>query len=167
MAWSYRIHPAIGIARVGNSEEYILAPETMAGLPDPADPSLIGGLPIRPGTEADHVTSKDLRDPNSALKRHGARFRVFQYPNDETEGYPNGKGNEIRISSEVDGRKVKDIVWTVHLANKKANTFVLVEDDDKPQGISSYAPPIFRRSGIGPPWRLTLLLRSLPIGLRY
>ena len=28
-----RIHPAIGIARVGNSEEYVIGPETLAGMP--------------------------------------------------------------------------------------------------------------------------------------
>lgn len=29
----FRIHPAIGMARVGNSEEYYIGPETMAGMP--------------------------------------------------------------------------------------------------------------------------------------
>ncbi len=30
----YKVFPAIGVARVGNSEEYYLAPETTGGLPD-------------------------------------------------------------------------------------------------------------------------------------
>jgi hypothetical protein len=46
----FRIHPAIGIARVGNSDEYVVAPETMAGSPDSGNPNLTGGLPIRAGT---------------------------------------------------------------------------------------------------------------------
>ena len=51
------IYPAIGIARVGNSEnEYFLAPE----VPDPP--------PEQPGF---------YRDPTGALKRQAARFRVY------------------------------------------------------------------------------------------
>jgi hypothetical protein len=138
---AYRIHPTIGIARVGNSEEYILAPETMAGQPVPGDPTVMGGLPIRPGTESDHVTSGDLRDGSAALKRHAARFRIFRYPEMDQESYPNGQGTEIRIGSDVEGKKVKDIIWTVHLGNKKANTFVLVEDGNS-QGITGFVPPL-------------------------
>lgn len=33
MADIFRIHPAIGLSRVGNSEEYLISPETIAGLP--------------------------------------------------------------------------------------------------------------------------------------
>jgi hypothetical protein len=33
MATTYKIHPAIGAARVGNSAEYSLAPEIPGGLP--------------------------------------------------------------------------------------------------------------------------------------
>ena len=51
------IYPAIGIARLGNSEnEYFLAPEV-------TDP-----LPAPPGF---------YRDPTGALKRQSARFRVY------------------------------------------------------------------------------------------
>ncbi|MBN9692560.1 MAG: LodA/GoxA family CTQ-dependent oxidase [Verrucomicrobia bacterium] len=53
------IHPAIGVARVGNSEsEYYLAPE----VPDPA--------PQVPGF---------YRDATGALKREAVRFRIFGY----------------------------------------------------------------------------------------
>ncbi|MDR3633255.1 MAG: LodA/GoxA family CTQ-dependent oxidase [Isosphaeraceae bacterium] len=137
----YRIHPAIGVGRVGNSEEFYLAPETMAGLPVPEDNVTTGGLPIRPGTESEHITSHDFRDANGGLKRQAPRFRVFQYPAAAKESYPNGQGTEIRIGSKIDGKIVKDIIWTVHLANKKTNTFVLTEDIGQPQGISSYIPP--------------------------
>src|SRR6516165_1513097 len=51
------IYPAIGLARLGNSEnEYFLAPEV-------TDP-----LPAPPGF---------YRDPTGALKRQSARFRVY------------------------------------------------------------------------------------------
>jgi hypothetical protein len=51
------IHPAIGIARVGNSaDEYYLGPE------------IPGGLPIAPG---------GYKDATGAMKRQAARFRVI------------------------------------------------------------------------------------------
>jgi len=131
----YRVHPAIGMARVGNSEEFYLGPETMAGRPvDGGDAT--GGLPIRPGTEAETITSSELRDQKDrALKRQAARFRIFQYPAQGTDSYPNGQGVEIKIGSMVDGKMVKEIVWTVHVANKKANTFVTENDGLKPDDL--------------------------------
>jgi L-Lysine epsilon oxidase N-terminal/L-lysine epsilon oxidase C-terminal domain len=136
--WIYRVHPAIGIARVGNSEEYYIGPETAAGLPLPGQPDnpARGGLPIHPDTDAP-ITSKDLRDAQGGFKRQAARFRIFQYPADQLGSYPTGLGTEIQIGSKVNGKTVKDIVWTVHLANKKANTYVLVEDPPN-AGIVSY-----------------------------
>ena len=51
------IHPAIGIARVGNSpDEYYFGPE------------IPGGLPIAPG---------GYKDARGAMKRQAARFRIF------------------------------------------------------------------------------------------
>lgn len=131
LASNLRIHPAIGIARVGNSEEYYLGPESMAGLPIPGSP-LTGGLPIKPGTEDTPIDSADLRDGMGRLKRQAARFRIYQYalpalPSSSgsaaAETYPNGGGSEVFIGSMVDGKKVADIIWTVHLANKKANAW--------------------------------------------
>lgn len=150
---SFRIHPAVGIARVGNSEAYVIAPETMAGSPAGDGSGLTGGLPIKAGTEAETVRSGDLRDEFGALKRQAARFRVFHYPARDEESWPRGDGVEITIGSTVEGRKVKDIIWTAHVANKKANTFVLVEDGDY-QGIAGYEegrlPPIRNASPLDP-----------------
>jgi len=140
---TFRIHPAVGIARVGNSPDYVIAPETMAG--DGAGGTMpSGGLPIRAGTESDLVTSADVRDQAGALKRQAARFRIFLYPDTKEEKWPRGDGVEVNIGSKVGARTVKDIVWTVHLANKKANCFVLTETGR--QGIASYTdghlPPV-------------------------
>lgn len=149
---TFRIHPAVGLARVGNSEEFVLAPESMAGSPLPGHAPLTGGLPIRAGTESDPVRSGDLRDSAGALKRHAARFRVFAYPDSAKESWPRGDGVEVTLGSDIGGRKVKDIIWTVHVANKKANCFVLTETGL--QGIASYEngnlPPI-RNSSINDP----------------
>lgn len=131
----FRVHPAVGIARVGNSAEYVIAPETMAGSGiGESTPS--GGLPIRAGTESDVVTSADVRDAAGALKRQAARFRVFVYPDADNAAWPRGDGVEVVVGSKVGTRTVTDIVWTVHLANKKANCFVLTESGR--QGIASY-----------------------------
>lgn len=145
----FRIHPAIGLARVGNSESFYLAPETIAGLPLPDRDDLVGGLPIRAGTEAEPITSRDLRDGDGALKRQAARFRIYQYPARDQEVYPSGGGAEVRIGSELGGKRVVDIVWTVHLANKKANCYQLIDD----QGVDAYRsdqlPPL-RNPTLGP-----------------
>lgn len=150
--FQYRIHPAIGIARVGNSDEYYIGPETAAGLPLPTDPEsqARGGLPINPDTNTT-ITSKDLRDAGGGFKRQAARFRIFQYANQHLGSYPTGQGIEIEIGSTVNGKTVKDIVWTVHVANKKANTYVLVEAAPS-AGIVAYEngnlPPL-RNAAIG------------------
>lgn len=123
----YRIHPAIGFARVGNSDEYCLAPETMAGLDVPGEGTATGGLPIRPGTESETIRSNDLRDGNGALKRQAVRFRIFQYPRAHAADYPCPGGVEITLGAPAHGRRLVDILWTVHLANKKANSYVFNE----------------------------------------
>ncbi len=58
----YRIHPGIGIARVGNSNEYFVGPEAP------------GNVPTGP-----------FRDDEGNLKRQAARFRVFEYQYDDGE----------------------------------------------------------------------------------
>lgn len=50
------IYPAIGIARVGNSDDYLIGPEVPEPLPEP------------PGS---------YRDKTGALKRQAARFRIY------------------------------------------------------------------------------------------
>ena len=134
---SLRIHPAIGMARVGTSQEYYLGPETRAGAKQEGSP-LTGGLPIKPETDSDTITSGDLRDAQGRLKRQAARFKIYQYPNNGELSFPTPGGNEVVIGSEVDGKKVKDIIWTVHLANKKANCWEI--DEDANLGIGLYKP---------------------------
>ncbi|QAU45676.1 LodA/GoxA family CTQ-dependent oxidase [Bradyrhizobium guangzhouense] len=168
---TFRIHPAIGIARVGNSDDYVIAPETMAGSPATDGTRLTGGLPIRRGTESEPIRSSDLRDASGALKRHAARFRLFSYGDGNPESWPRGDGREVRIGDEIDGRKIADIIWTVHIANKKTNWFVLAESD--PQGIESYEngnlpeirnPSLTQAGAPQPPDKLATL--ALPDRLR-
>ena len=64
MATTYRIHPAIGIARVGNSpEEFFIGPERIGERPNP-----IGGF----------------KDAQCRVKRQAARFRIFAHHDDGT-----------------------------------------------------------------------------------
>lgn len=144
-----RIHPTIGLARVGNSEQFYLGPETPAGIPQPGT-DLVGGLPIQPGTESEPINDSDLRDADGALKRQGQRFRIYLYDDPEAAAkYPyEGKVEEVQIGSVVGGKTVVDIFWTVHLANKKANCWELVESVKPPAlgSLSAYddgqLPPI-------------------------
>ncbi len=133
----FRLHPAINFARIGTSDDYYLSPETSAGLPTSGS-TTVGGLPINHGTEK-AITSEDLRDRDGYLKRQAARYRIFAYTFDEPDApdtYPNGGGKEILPGRTLDdGRRVKDVVWTVHLANKKANAYIVVNA----QGLQAYA----------------------------
>ncbi|ARV14112.1 LodA/GoxA family CTQ-dependent oxidase [Polaribacter sp. SA4-12] len=133
----FRIHPSIGIARVGNSNEYYLGPETMAGMDGLTTSEPMGGLPIKEGQESQTITSDDLRDAEGRLKRQAARFKIYGYSNLEIQQYPTQAGSEIKVGSsiKINGttKVVKTILWQVHLANKKANSWVEPE-----QGISAY-----------------------------
>lgn len=55
------IYPGIGIARLGNSPEYFIGPETM-------------GQPIPKGF--------DFKDPQGRVKKQAARFRIYGYNSD-------------------------------------------------------------------------------------
>lgn len=95
MATTYKIHPAIGIARVGDSEEIYIEPQIEAGLPE-----LLGGGEFK---------SHDFRSADGKLRRQGARFQVYRYDDDD-QGRPVQPGSA----------GVAGVEWTVHLANKKA-----------------------------------------------
>ncbi|HWA83217.1 MAG TPA: LodA/GoxA family CTQ-dependent oxidase, partial [Fimbriimonadaceae bacterium] len=121
----YKIHPAIGVARVGNS---------------PADFFIGSETPGRPAEGASDIGSKvpKFKDSSGLIKRQAARFRIWQYDD-------NGKGKyapvaEITLSS----KNVEWIVWTCHLANKKAAFFEF-------KGLRG--DPVFGPSGASMPRR--------------
>lgn len=136
MSTVFRLHPTINFARVGTSEDYYLSPDTSAGLPVADQPGVVGGLPIKRGTEDSPITSDDLRDADGHLVRQAARFRVFAYDFEPPDAYPGGGGTQIGPGTRLsDGREVADVVWTVHLANKKAAAYNVVPS----QGLNAYA----------------------------
>ncbi|MFM7346998.1 MAG: LodA/GoxA family CTQ-dependent oxidase [Tagaea sp.] len=85
-----KIHPSIGIARIGNSTQedgFYIGPQVVEPAPKP------------PGF---------YRDANGALKREAAEFRVYGY---------DGQGRVVRELTMGDGIEIE---WTVELANHKA-----------------------------------------------
>jgi hypothetical protein len=99
MGTVYKIHPAIGIARVGNHPSaFFVGPET----PETA------GVEIDPdGNESTLTRYKD----NGRIKRQAARFRVFRFQQHAT-------GN-LTLVGEVTTNEAK-IEWRVDLCNRKA-----------------------------------------------
>ncbi|MFJ2178136.1 LodA/GoxA family CTQ-dependent oxidase [Streptomyces sp. NPDC087851] len=99
-----KIHPAIGVARVGNSAtEFFVGPES----PD--------RVPEQPGF---------YKDAAGAVKRQAARFRVYGY---------NAAGEVVR-ELKVNEGGVSEVAWTVHLANKKAAWYQFHVPLDIPEG---------------------------------
>ncbi|MFI6445887.1 LodA/GoxA family CTQ-dependent oxidase [Kitasatospora sp. NPDC050543] len=99
----FKIHPAIGIARVGNSGEDFVGPEV------PEQPVGAAG---------------SLKDGAGQIRRQAARFRIYEYDAD---------GKAVReVTVGKDG--VKDISWTVHLANRKAAWYQFYVPLDVPDG---------------------------------
>jgi L-lysine epsilon oxidase-like protein len=93
MATTFKIHPAIGFARLGNSPE---------SYPGPTIP----GVTARP---------EKYRDGELRLKRQAAGFWVYAYDDANTSG-------PVLVAAGP-GKRVTAIEWTVHLANKKASWF--------------------------------------------
>ena len=112
----YRIHPAIGIARVGDApEEFYIAPEHPAARPIDCDSQ--GNPKMSPdGTHEMPVAT--FKDAEGRIKRQAARFRIFAYDDEHPEGRPLSLGDTIQGGGNQ-GQLV-DIVWQVYPANKKS-----------------------------------------------
>jgi hypothetical protein len=93
---SYKIHPAIGFARLGNSPDFYLGP-------------MIPGVDARPASYRDS-------SPQKRLKKQGAQFWVYVY--DSTK--PSAEPVRIEVGP---GKDVSRVEWTVHVANRKAAWF--------------------------------------------
>jgi L-lysine 6-oxidase len=90
-----KIHPSVGVARLGNSTTDIcLSPDRIGGLPYDADSY---------GNKTGVIS--DFKDASSRIKRQGQVFKIFQE-----------NGEELTL----DSPNVANINWTVHLASKKA-----------------------------------------------
>lgn len=115
----YRIHPAIGIARLGDSpDEFCISPETPAALPIACDKD---GNPLMSPDGQTVETVNRFKDKEGRIKRQAARFQIFVY--DETS--PEGRPLEIGAPIEGGGNHgtLIDIQWRVYLANKKSSWY--------------------------------------------
>lgn len=100
MQRKYRIHPAIGIARVGDSlDDFFIGPEAPGVLPSLNKPD---APPSSTGT---------YKDKQKRIKRQGARFRIYEYTLDDAD-----TERQVREITAADAQ----IQWEVHLTNRKA-----------------------------------------------
>lgn len=106
--FEYRVHPSVGIARMGNSATtYFLTAEKPGKWFDPVQESI-------PGPLIDQ-RAVGIRDAAGNLCKQGARFRVFCYQYDRNPG-SGGKALNVWECKKAD----YDITWTAQVANRKA-----------------------------------------------
>jgi hypothetical protein len=103
----YRIHPSIGVGRLGNSfSEFYLAPDKIGALPIEADahgnPVFVDGKPKR---------VSEFKDPEGRIKRQAATFSIYR-------SSPSKPDEEVLV--DLKDESIEKIEWTVHVANKKA-----------------------------------------------
>src|SRR5947207_539296 len=115
----YRIHPGIGIARLGDSpDEFCISPETPAALPIACDQQ--GNPRLTPDGQSELRITK-FKDPQGRIKRQAARFHIYVYDEQSPQGRP------LRIGDAIEGGGnhgvLVDIQWRVYLANKKSSWF--------------------------------------------
>lgn len=109
----YRIFPAIGIARVGNSKKkFYVGPESYCA------------LPISPDKD-EPIKIEELRDEDHKMSRQAARFQI-QLLDEHGRVRPFDR----------EAHKKLIIEWTCHLANKKASWYEFVINE----GERGYAP---------------------------
>jgi hypothetical protein len=117
MPITYRIHPAIGVARVGDSlDDYFIGPEA-PGIPPTLTKPDAPALP-----EGQKGTYKDR---HARIKRQGARFRIYEYTSNDARAV-----TKVREITAAEAR----IEWDVHLANRKAAAARIPEDKHPPSG---------------------------------
>ncbi len=102
--YKYRIHPSIGVARIGNSDEFYDGPEVVD--PDWVPPAAVG------------APTAFRRDAAGKIRRQAAIFHIyeFEYPNTTEANKVAGKPSRVR---EITMNEAK-IEWSVELANRKA-----------------------------------------------
>ena len=103
----YRIYPAVGIARVGDSDQYYLAPEKLSDLHE--NPQEYSQPPQSGRVYRDNTGGK------GKILRQAARFRIFEFL------YIGATATVPSSVKEVTSAEW-DIRWKVELANKKSFT---------------------------------------------
>ncbi|KAF0811744.1 L-lysine 6-oxidase [Andreprevotia sp. IGB-42] len=113
---SYRIHPGIGIARLGDSPDaFCISPEKPAALPLDCDAA---GNPLYTPDGTTERTVTTFKDAEGRVKRQAARFQLYVYDDENPQGRRLKIGDKIRGGGN-EGTLI-DIEWRVYVANKKA-----------------------------------------------
>lgn len=110
MSSKYKIHPAIGIARVGDSQDYYIAPEQA------------GSIPTKYSTNPPEGVI--FRDANDKLLRQAAQFKIYEYSD--------GSQEATLVTPGKNG--VKSIKWTTWIASKKASWFQFMQQTGSGMG---------------------------------
>jgi hypothetical protein len=118
---SIRIHPGIGIARLGNSDEFYIGPEAPGVVVDPG------------GSNGPGPNGGTYRDSGARLKRQAQRYRVYAYD----------AHDKVVAELTSDSDFVQSIRWRVHVRNMKAANFAL-------QGPYLFDPDKLRNPSIQP-----------------
>lgn len=119
MPTTYRIHPGIGIARLGNSPDaFCITPEEPAALPIDCDSR---GNPLLSPDGSTELRISAFKDAQGRMKRQAARFQIWAYDDESPDGRPLKLGDHIEGGGNA-GTLV-DIQWRVYLANKKSSWY--------------------------------------------
>ncbi len=138
MLTTYKIHPGIGIARLGNSpDEFCLSPEKPAALPIECDSQ---GNPLMSPDGLTERTTERFKDAEGRIKRQGARFQIYVYDEESPEGRPMKLGDPV--SGGGNQGFLVDIQWRTYLANKKSSWY----EFKQLEGEHGYAPDHPRRN---------------------
>ena len=123
MPTTYRIHPGVGIARLGNSPDaFCISPEQPAALPLECDRR---GNPMMSPDGKTEITVTSFKDGKGRMKRQAARFQIWAYDEKSPEGRPLKLGDHIEGGGNA-GTLV-DIQWRVYLANKKSSWYEFLQ----------------------------------------
>ena len=94
MPTTYRIHPGIGIARLGNSPEaFCISPEQPAALPIDCDER--GNSLLSPDGTTE-MPVKTFKDAEGRIKRQAARFEIWAYDDEHPMGKPLRLGDQMK-----------------------------------------------------------------------
>ncbi len=119
MAKIYKVHPGIGVARVGPSPDgYFLAAETL------------DGTVLALSEAGQEIPFPGYKDGNRLMRRQGVRFRVFEY---------NDNGGQHTLVREITSNEAT-IDWTVTLASRKAAGVTMDADQFDEDGAEIVTP---------------------------
>jgi hypothetical protein len=118
---SIRIHPGIGIARLGDSDEFYIGPEAPGIVVDPG------------GSDGPGPDGGTYRDSGARLKRQAQRYRVYAYD----------ANDKVIAELTSDSGLVQSVNWRVHVRNMKAANYAF-------QGAYLFDPDELRNPSIQP-----------------